>query len=108
MTDTENGGPLRFAVPIFATPAWILAVTAADGLCQCTGRCGRKHTRTATPGKCDARQGAPGVMLHLSEGGAVYCPNCFADIERAAKQSAADAAAARSDTDQLDIFALLD
>jgi hypothetical protein len=107
MADTEATAALRFTVPIFATPAWIRAVTAADGLCQCARQCGRKHTRTATPGKCDARQGAPGVMLHLTEAGAVYCPNCFAGIERAAKQSAAVAAAA-SDADQLDIFALLD
>jgi hypothetical protein len=104
--DAETEAALRFTVPIFATPAWILAVTAAGGLCQCTGRCGRKHTRTATPGKCDARQGAPGVMLHLAETGAVYCLDCFASIERAAR--AATLAAAAADTDQLDIFALLD
>ena len=107
MADTETATPLRFTVPIFATPAWIRAVTAAGGLCQCTGRCGRKHAHTSTPGQCDARQGAPGVMLHLTEDGAVYCLRCFSSIERAAKQAAAIAAAA-SDTDQLDLFALLD
>ena len=109
MADTEPTAALRFTVPIFATPAWIRAVTAADGLCQCTGQCGRKHTRTRTaaPVQCDARQGAPGVMLHLTGDGAVYCARCFASIERAAKQSAA-VADARSDADQLDLFALLD
>jgi hypothetical protein len=105
--DTEATTALRFTVPIFATPAWIRAVTAASGLCQCTGQCGRKHAHTSTPGRCDARQGAPGVMLHLTEAGAVYCLRCFASIERAAKQSAA-VADARSNADQLDLFALLD
>ena len=106
--DAEPTVPLRFTVPIFATPAWIRAVTAADGLCQCAGQCGRKHAHTSTPGKCDARQGAPGVMLHLTEDGAVYCANCFGSITRAAKQSAALAAAAAAGADQLDLFALLD
>lgn len=107
--DTSTVAPLRFPVPIFATPAWIRAVTAAEGLCQCTGACGRKHTRTrtATAVRCTARQGEPGVMLHLDEAGGVYCLRCFTSIERAAKQAAA-LAAAPPDADQLDLFALLD
>lgn len=106
---TEPGAALEFSVPIFATPAWTAAVTAADGLCQCTGQCGRKHTRTrtVTAVQCTERQGKPGVMLHLAESGQVYCLRCFTSIERAAKQ-AADLTADTADTDQLDLFALLD
>jgi hypothetical protein len=108
VTDAEVS--LRLTVPIFATPAWIRAVTAADGLCQCDGYCGRKHTRTRTETavRCDARQGAPGVMLHLSESGEVYCLRCFASIERAAKQAAAAAAAQSAAADQLDLLSLFD
>jgi hypothetical protein len=107
--DTSAAAPLRFPVPIFATPAWIRAVTAADGLCQCAGQCGRKHTRTRTETavQCTARQGEPGVMLHLTGAGQVYCLRCLTSIERAAKQAAVLAADA-ADTDQLDLFALLD
>lgn len=41
----------EFPIPIFATAAWIAAVTACGGVCQCAGQCGRKHT--ATRGRCD-------------------------------------------------------
>jgi hypothetical protein len=107
--DTVTPSPLRFPVPIFATPAWILAVTAADGLCQCTGQCGRKHTRsrTETAAQCTARQGAPGVMLHLTESGTVHCQRCHGDIARAAER-AAKRAAPPPDVDQLELFALPD
>ncbi len=108
-TSAETAAPLRFPVPVFAAPAWIRAVAAADGLCQCAGACGRKHTRTRTETavQCTARQGAPGVMLHLTESGQVYCLRCLVSIERAAKQAAA-LAEDMADTGQLDLFALLD
>jgi len=100
----ETAAP-EFTIPIFATPAWIAAVTAANGACQCAGQCGRKHTRTRTKVavQCSARQGANGVTLHLTEAGGVYCPRCHDDIARAAARIAP-----APDVDQLDIFALFD
>lgn len=94
-------------IPFCATLAWLAAVEAAAGLCQCTGGCGRKHT--ATQGKCDQYQGLNGLTLHLAEDGNVYCPRCFAPIDRAAKQAASATAAVRNAERyaQEDLFALL-
>lgn len=91
---------VRFEVPLCATAAWILAVTRAGGVCQCTGACGRKHTTGG--GTCERVQGARGVMLHLTGDGAVYCPRCHDSIAQAAASTAPVPVA-----DQLDITALL-
>jgi hypothetical protein len=94
-------------IPFCATPAWLAAVQAADGLCQCAGACGKKHK--ATGGRCDQRQGLNGQTLHLAEDGSVYCPRCFNPVARnlrqAADAEAAEANAARYAQD--DLFALL-
>lgn len=37
------------AVP---TPAWVHAVTVAGHRCQCTGSCGRDHSRNHGDGRC--------------------------------------------------------
>jgi hypothetical protein len=57
--------------------------------------------------QCSARQGAPGVALHLADTGQVFCLRCFTSIERAAEQAGALAADA-ADAGHLDLFALLD
>jgi hypothetical protein len=93
--------------PFGATPAWRAAVRAADGLCQCAGSCGRKHTASA--GHCDQYQGLNEQILHLATDGRVYCPRCFAPIARSLAQHAADAraGAAQAQYAQGDLFALL-
>jgi hypothetical protein len=94
-------------LPFCATLAWLAAVQAAGGLCGCEGACGKRHK--ATSGRCDQRQGLAGVTLHLAEDGKVYCPRCFAPIDRAAKQAAA-ATAERANAQryaQDDLLALL-
>lgn len=93
--------------PFCATPAWLAAVEAAAGVCQCAGECGKKHR--ATGGHCDQRQGTWGENLHLAEDGKVYCPRCFAGVARALRQ-AADAGAAEANAAlyaQDDLLALL-
>jgi len=95
------------AVPLWATAAWLAAVQAAHGLCQCAGACGRKHR--ASGYRCDQYQDLNGTNLHLAQDGKVYCPKCFADIAKALRQQAdaeaTEASAARYAQD--DLFALL-
>lgn len=90
-----------FPVPIFATPAWIAAVTACGGECQCTGQCGRKHT--ASKGRCDREQGKNGITLHLTRLGAVCCPRCHDGVARTDARTTP-----APDVDQLDLLALSD
>ena len=94
-----TGAVPPFPIPIFATEAWIAAVTAVGGLCQCAGQCGRKHT--ATGGRRDREQGRNGVTLHLTGLGAVYCPRCHDGVARAEARNAPAPV-----VDQLDILAL--
>ena len=91
-------------VPLCATPAWLAAVTAAGGYCQCAGQCGRKHKATA--GRCTESQGRNGIILHLTGTGAVYCPPCDLGQANAAARAVAKAAPAEV-AGQGDLFDLL-
>ena len=77
-------------VPLGAPPAWLPVVAAADWRCECTGACGRRHSRSEF--RCDREHGRAGVrlmvapadlMLTLAQAAEVeaddlhaWCPEC--------------------------------
>lgn len=53
--------------PIAALDIWQPVIDAADGRCQCTGSCGKRHLdKDRKPGRCDHEQGQ-----HLSKVGEI-------------------------------------
>ena len=75
--------------PLFTTQAWRDAVTAAEGVCTCTGLCGRRHKDNAR--RC-IHSLTGGYRLVLTDAGDLLCPVCF-DGRKAAQRRAARAAA---------------
>ncbi len=87
-----------FEAPLAATPAWREAVAAANGLCTCTGACGRKHANSY--GRC-AHSLSGGYRLFLTEVGALLCAACFDKVTTAQRKAIRDAAEAAPEPENL-------
>ncbi|MEV0285573.1 hypothetical protein AB0H36_15790 [Kribbella sp. NPDC050820] len=105
-----------FRPPMLGAEAWLLVMNGAGWRCECTGECGRSHTKTG--GRCGTEHGrshrlaaVPADLLaspFQATTGAVdlvaMCVTCQAGAKRVATK-AADLAAAEN-TDQLELFDL--
>jgi len=94
------------ATPLGNPPAWEAAMNRSESRCECTGACGRPHTRTGS--RCDRQHGHGEVRLIVApadlalsltqaahapaEDLRAWCPDCHrlarrrADAERKARQ----------------------
>ena len=95
------------AGPIWGSDLWRTVVANAQGTCQCTGQCGKKHAKTA--GRCDIQEGrrdqhliaAPAVLPSPFHVAArlkapeliALCVPCFGGRNRLAHRSGAQAPA---------------
>ena len=73
-----------FSGPLSATKRLRDAVTAAGGVCACTGACGRTHADNH--GRC-AHGLTGGYRLFLTEAGALLCARCFDSVTAAARKA---------------------
>lgn len=111
MSAAQPGGFDPFRPPMIGAWTWEETMTAAQWCCECTGQCGRPHTKTA--GRCPTRHGTahrlavvaadPLATLTAAVTTTELVALCTA-CETGAHRAAAKATESATDSAQLDLF----
>lgn len=73
--------PTVHTTPLGAPAAWAPVVQSAGGRCQCTGACGRTHSKTGL--RCDREHDQAGVRLLVAPADLTLPPTQAARLPRA-------------------------